>query len=156
MCDTIIKENLSKEEIPQYVYKRVQKVGNGKYITPVMGEPLYKGSWKGAKSYTPPSEMDSYTDLVRLLKDSLKFKFGWYHSSSHWDGNHAGMWGTFKDFRDAKNASLVSNFTDGVARFPTIVVKCEIRGKVKSSKYQHYPTYLSSQIRVVEEVEVLS
>ena len=56
MCDAIVKENLTKEEIPQYVYKRVQKVGNGKYVTPVMGETLFKGSWKGAKEYPTPEK----------------------------------------------------------------------------------------------------
>ena len=155
MCDTIVKENLPKEEIPQYVYKRVQKVGNGKYITPVMGETLYKGSWKGAKAYPAPSDDDSYKSLVKLLQGILKFETIYFASSSKWDGNHVNMWGSFKNLKDASWASLNSNFKDGPNGkiFPTIIVKCEIRGIVNSSTYTRFPTYLSSQIRVVEELD---
>jgi hypothetical protein len=147
MCDKLIKAELTKEEIPQYVYKRVQKVDNGKYATPVMGEPLYKGSWKGAKKY----ERYGCSALIKYLK--TKFRKDFWPTSSPWTRHHVGRWAAFKTFNDAKNADLVSNFlTDNGYKFPTIVVKCEIRGDVSAGSFEGCDTYLASQIRVVEEL----
>ena len=151
MCDTLIKRNLNKKEIPQYVYKRVQKVGNGKYITPVMGETLYKGSWKGGKSYNNPGWNIFATKLVNSLK--TKFTKSAYANSSKWTEHHVGRWTSFKYLKDAVEADLVSNFISDMGRFPTFVVKCEIRGEVSSALFSAADTYLSTQIRVVEEVK---
>lgn len=158
MCDTIIKEKLPKEEIPQYVYKRVQKVGKGKYVTPVMGEPLYKGSWKGAKSYKKPEIEGLWTGgLIYSL--NTKFQKAAWVNSSEWVKHHVSKWASFRSFRDACSADLVSNFSQSgycSDRYPTLVVKCEIRGDVDKGNYKGMDTYLSSQIRVVEEIKDLT
>jgi hypothetical protein len=127
----------------------VQKVGNGKYVTPVMGEPLQKGTWKKAKKHDQPAYCGD--SLVSHLITKFK-KFGWTNSSS-WDKDHVGRWGTFLSVRDAIDVDLINNFVDdGGYRFPTFVVKCEIKGDVHMSRFDGLPTFLSTHIRVVEEV----
>jgi hypothetical protein len=147
MCDIVIKSNIPKSNIPKYVYKVLQKVGNGKYVTPVMGEPLYKGTWKKAKSYPDPH-------LINLI-DALKTKYPTrrFAGSSQWSSNHTGRWGSFKFKKDALSSNLINNFVSETGvRYPKVIGKCEIKGDVSESKYAHHPTYLSTHLRVVEEV----
>lgn len=147
MCDILIREKLTKIETPKFVYKRVQKVSNGKYVTPVMGEPLYKGSWKGAKSY------DRVNDNALIISLKTKFTKRYWACSSLWAEHHVSRWATFKTLRDARNADLASNFVSvGGDVFPTIIVKCETRGDISEGSYEGCKTYLASQIRVVEEI----
>ena len=149
MCDKIISENIPQSEIPKYVYKVVQKVGNGKYVTPVMGETLYKGTWKKAPKIKV-DENQNMRDLIILI--TTKYAKKYWVCSSLWDRNHLGRWGSFKSIGSAKGASLTNNFMDSNGEtYPALVVKCEIRGKVHESSYKWHPTYLSEQIRVVEE-----
>ena len=136
MCDQIIKRNLTKEEIPKYVYKRVQKTGDNKYISPVMGEPMSFGRWKKATIHEKPK--DGSISFVHLVK-RIHIKY-YGANSSPFTSFHNGKWGVFEHKEDARMAHLVSNF--GVksknknypTKFPTVVVDCEIKGVVHKGK----------------------
>lgn len=151
MCDRIVKENLSEREIPKFVWKRVQKIDEGRYVSPVMGEPMRLGEWK--KAPKRPKLYDSgFIDMVDLIKRSVRKKH--YAGSSSWTAHHDGMWGVFKLKKDAQKADLISNFVDKKDDiYPTVVVKCEIKGIVHSSQFHGGDdTFLASHIKIVGEV----
>jgi len=153
MCDTLIQKDLPDKNKPKYVYKRVQKVGEGKYISPVMGELMKLDVWKKAPK-RPKLEENRYVDLVDVLK--RPYSKANYVSSSSYTSHHDGMWGSFKTKGDAVRADLINNFgkREGstVVRFPTLVVKCEVKGTVHASQYHGYDTYLCEYLKIVEEV----
>lgn len=151
MCDTIVKKNLSEKEIPQFVWKRVQKIGEGRYVSPVMGEPMKVGEWKKAPK-RPRLAKQGYTDMVDYIKRAVRKKYG--AGSSAWTAHHDGMWGVFKLKKDAQKADLISNFVDKKdAQYPTVVVRCEIKGIVHSSQFDGGDdTFLASHIKIVGEV----
>lgn len=160
MCDNLIRRNVPEADHPEYVYKRVQKVGDNKYISPVMGEPMPFGEWLKAPSrdievVAKKAGGQRYYDLINLIK--RKWKKKGYAGSSSFDSLHNGMWGSFAYQVDAKNADLISNFMDTKTHddFPTVVVKCEVKGTVHETRYTRYDAYLTSHIKIVEELEAV-
>jgi hypothetical protein len=161
MCDTIIKKNLTLAEKPTYVYKRVQKVGDGKYVSAVMGEPLKLNTWKKAPKRDKIRDTlgDSSTCLIRKLKRAHRTKT--FSSSSEYLEHHDGMFAAFKVESAAFNADLISNFVKPKLKtkvqpklpslYPTIIVKCEVKGTVHASSFLGKETYLSEYLKVVEE-----
>ena len=154
MCDQIIRRNLTKEEIPKYVYKRVQKIGEDKYISPVMGEPMSFGRWKKATEHNRPEDRSCpFVDSVKRIHKKVLNA-----NSSPFISVHNGKWGVFEYIRDARMAYLVSNFgvksknKDYPTKFPTVVVECEIKGVVHKSMYNQDSTFLASHIKIVREV----
>lgn len=148
MCDTLIKQNIPVEDHPQYVYKRVQKIGKDEYVSPVMGEPMKRGKWK--KAPTRRNQDLFYGDMIDYIRRRIR-KDRWAHSSRYTD-HHNGRWAAFKDLEDAKYVDLVSNFVDKSDNaYPAIVVKCEIKGIVDQARYSSMNTYLASHIRIVCE-----
>jgi hypothetical protein len=159
MCDKIIKKNLEPSEIPQYVYKRVQKVGENQYISPVMGEPIPFNKWKKAPKLEEKFniECDSSALIDQIQR---KYTKRYWTCSSPFSKKHSGMWGVFANLGDAEEADLVSNFMMKESGFecelyPTLIVKCEIKGTVHKSKYEYRDTYMASHIKIVEEVKSL-
>lgn len=153
MCDKLIKSNIPKNEIPQYVYKRVQKVGEGEYITPIMGEPIKFGVWKSAPIRKREKYSEYRTILAKLLK--RKHKLVDYVSSSYFEDHHNGKWASFATRYDARNASMSSNYATDLYdnKYPVYVVKCQVGGEIHKAKWLSYDTYLSSAIKIVEEIE---
>lgn len=151
MCDILIKRDLTKQEIPKFVYKRVQKIAEGKYVSPVMGEPMKLGEWKKAPSRpTFEDEHGRGDSMINFLKRSVAKKF--WPGSSVFSSRHDGKWGVFQFYADAKQADLVSNFVTKEGKlYPTVVVKCEIKGEVHQSAYSGLATYLASHIKIVGE-----
>ena len=115
-----------------------------------MGEPLPFGKWKKAPSR---NISDNYSSLIHLLKRAVA-KCS-YPRSSNFTHHHNGMWGVFQNESDARHCDLLSNFVDKTTKnfYPTIVVKCEIKGKVHKSSYNWRSTYLASHIKIVEELQ---
>lgn len=156
MCDTLIKENIPKNEQPKFVYKRVQKVAEGEYISAVMGEPMKMGVWKTAPKR---KRFKKGSRFIRLL--NRKHKLSDYCSASSFADHHNGKWAAFAKKNDAIYSVMVSNFTQKVQvnpiyeryeYYPTVVVKCQIGGTVHKSAWGHCHTYLFSAIKIVEEV----
>ncbi len=154
MCDTLVKRNLPKEQVPEFVYKRVQKLPDGSYVSPVMGEPIRLGEWKTAPKRKKAKY--SFVSLVKLLK---RKGVAPHPISSQFEDLHNGKWAAFEKLRDAHDCSLVSNFGDGDTsddgffdRFPEVTIKCQIGGEVHKAEWSGYPTYLASSLKAIEEV----
>lgn len=164
MCDTLIDKNIPEDKFPEYVYKRVQKVGEGKYLSPVMGQPMTLGKWQKAPSRNLETLLSksSYpagkdVDLVRVLNRQWKKKI--FASSSAFSHHHNGMWGSFKYRTNAKQADMTSNFVDPKKHdlpYPTVVVKCQVKGIVHKGLYTGKPSFLSSHIMIVEEIKTVN
>ena len=151
MCDKIIKKNLTKDEIPEYVYKRVQEL-DGELLSPVMGEHIPFKEWAKA-----PKRVDTFQrtkNLISQLTFPSKWKKSFFPSSSYFTKVHNGKWGVFKNLKDALRSTLVCNFidADGGHRLPTQIVKCKIKGKVHQTSFNGDPTFLASRIKIVEIV----
>jgi hypothetical protein len=147
MCDTIIKRNLKGDDIPQYVYKVVQKVGPNKYISPVMGEPIPFNKWKKA-----PERKLKRSVVALVERINTKYKTRFCVGSSIYYQRHDGKWGSFKNEFDAFRSFLTINFIDkNGLYFPKVIVKCEIKGIIHASVFSGNPTFLSSHIKIVEE-----
>ena len=154
MCDTIVKKIVPKSEIPQYVYKRVQKVGENKYISPVMGESIPFNKWKKAPNIESKLR-DRSVALCLIYRIKRKHKLFRSASSSKFEKHHNCRWGVFSSVDDAIDADLTSNFAVdkfGMEQYPTVVVKCELKGKVSSANFNYIDTYLVSHIKIIEEV----
>tara|TARA_R110002074_G_scaffold51396_2_gene130024 strand:+ start:28401 stop:28892 length:492 start_codon:yes stop_codon:yes gene_type:complete len=160
MCDQIIRRNLPESDIPKYVYKRVQKTGDNKYISPVMGEPMSFGKWKKATIHEKPKDGNvSFVKSVKRIHRKVLTA-----NSSPFTSFHNGKWGVFEHKEDARMAFLVSNFgfeenciirpnrPPFMMAFPTIVVECEIKGVVHKGMYNQDSTFLASHIKIVREV----
>ncbi len=158
MCDTLIEENIPASEIPKYVYKVVQKTGDGKYVSTVMGEPLKLGQWKKAPSRSVPKDRFFHhgtTDMVEWLKRSVLKKYS--ACSSPFSEHHNGKWGVFKYKKEAENSYLNDNFMDKDGEpYPQVIVKCKIKGVVHKSKYSGKDTFLASHIMIEKEVKAKS
>ncbi len=154
MCDTLIEENIPASKIPEYVYKVVQKTGDGKYVSTVMGEPLKLGQWKKAPSRSLPLDRffcHADFDMVDWLKRSVRKKYS-AHSSA-FSNQHNGKWGVFKYKKDAQRSNLTDNFMDEYNKpYPQVIVKCKIKGVVHKSKYSNKDTFLASHIMIEKEV----
>lgn len=159
MCDTLIKMNIPKNEQPKFVYKRVQKIGEGEYISAVMGEPMKIGVWKTApKRKRENIYCKGFETLARVFFKKRKKKLDkvtcktWV-TSSMFEEHHNGKWASFANFLDAERANMVSNFSrpDGCG-YKTVVVKCQVGGEVHKASWNNNPTYLSSAIKIVEEI----
>ena len=156
MCDTLIKRDIPVSEIPEFTYKLMQKTSDGKYVSCVMGEPIPFGVWHQAPR-RKASKYDTGKPLISLLKRTLDTR---YPKSSRWSNHHNGRWASFEVKERAMYCGLVSNFIDASKRtswmednlLPTVVVKCQIGGRVDSSKWSGHSTYLSSSIKIVEEI----
>ncbi len=154
MCDFILKRNIPQSKIPKLVYKRVQKVGPNNYISPVMGEPIPFDRWVKAPDLKKKFNRKSFgwQSLVKFIKRKYPKK-GWANSSAY-TSKHVGKWGVFKYKKDAIAADLTSNFENPKTFkiFPTVIVKCEIKGSVDEGSYNGFPTYLASHLKIVAEV----
>lgn len=152
MCDKIIKKHLTKVEIPEYVYKRVQEL-DGELLSPVMGEHIPSNEWAKA-----PKRVDTFQrteNLISQLTFPSKWKKDLFPSSSRFTKVHNGKWGVFKNLKDALRSCLVCNFihADGGQPLPTHIVKCKIKGKVHQTSFNGDPTFLASRIKIVEIVK---
>lgn len=152
MCDTIVKENV---ELPEFVYKRMQQISKGVFITPIMGQILKKGKWEKANIHKA-SRAGSFVKALskrNAFKDT-PVKPDPSPSSSEFRKHHNGMFASYKYKKDAMWSSLVSNFDDKKTdvHLPSVVVKCKVRGKCHQANSYGDPSFLTEQLMIVEVV----
>lgn len=154
MCDILIKTNIPKNEQPEFVYKRVQKIGEGKYISAVMGEPMKMGVWKTApKRKNIRGNTGSLFKVLFKLRNPKNVRLNYMPKSSAFEEHHNGKWAVFKHWQDAHYSSMVSNFRSATnERLPTVIVKCQMGGTVHASRWDYKDTFLCSAIKIVEEI----
>lgn len=126
MCDKLAIP--TPVEPPEFVYKVVQRVHKGRYVTSVMGHPLYLGRTSTARKI-PSVDWHCYSDLYQVtptLKGVDKTPHG---NSAGFRAHHSGFFAVFADANHALNSTLVRNHRRNGKNLTQIVLKCVPSGK---------------------------
>lgn len=153
MCDTITKKNCS---VPKYVYKVMQKVSDGVYITPVAGAIFHIGKWEKAKRIKVEDKNVGFFKSLMFMGNQfspLVTPKEW-GGSSRYSKNHSGRFAVYKLRKDAKNSDIRTNFQGKEKEYLRLVtVRCEVRGTIdKTRTFDGVGGYLASELKVVAEV----